>query len=356
MSRMLEQAIEDAKTLKEAALQMAERQIVEKYSNDVRKACDRLIEGDLEDMDLGLDDEMAAMAGDEFADDAGAVALSPEDEAVIANVPTAYGPEASGDDDMIELDLNDIKHVEEEVPGEPIDREELAQDIGIPDLEDEEALGAGPAEEEELALPANRDDDEEIEVNEVELANLFREMLTVDAEIPAEPVEEEKAKDELEAEEEENPFPLAVNDGIDAKDREIAELKTQLESATKRNNKLSEVLGQAKDRLEEINLSNARLYYINRVVTDTSYNERQKAMFAETISKAGTVGEAKVIYETLHKTSAVKTKRGQVPESLSEAITRSSSTVIGSNRGNEIQADPTRNRWAKLAGLAAKQQ
>lgn len=354
MSRMLEQAIEDAKTLKDAALQMAERQIVEKYSNDVRKACDRLIEGDLEDMDLGLEDEMAAMGGDEFADDADAVALSPEDEAVIANVPAAYGPEASGDDDMIELDLNDIKHVEEEIPGEPINREELAQDIGIPGLEDEESLVAEPSDEEELTFPANRDDDEEIEVNEAELTNLFREMLTVDAEIPPEPVEEEKAKDELE--EEENLFPLAVEDGIDAKDREITKLKTQLESATKRNNKLSEVLGQAKDRLEEINLSNARLYYINRVVTDTSYNERQKAMFAETISKAGTVGEAKVIYETLHKTSAVKTKRGQVPESLSEAITRSSSTVIGSNRGNEMQADPTRNRWAKLAGLATKQQ
>jgi hypothetical protein len=354
MSRMLEQAIEDAKTLKDAAFQMAERQIVEKYSDDVRKACDRLIEGDMDDLDLGFGDELDAAPGEDLSATS-AVALSPEDEAVIDNIPAAYGPESTNDDDMIELDLNDIKHVEEEVPGEPIDRAELAQDIGIPGLEDEEALETEPAEE-ELELPANRDDDEEIEVNETELANLFSEMLAVDAEIPPQPVEEEKAKDELEAEEEENPFPLAVNDGIDAKDREITELKTQLESASKRNNKLTEVLGQAKDRLEEINLSNARLYYINRVVTDTSYNERQKAMFAETISKAGTVGEAKVIYETLHKTSAVKTKRGQVPESLSEAITRSSSTVIGSNRGNEMQADPTRNRWAKLAGLAAKQQ
>lgn len=353
MSRMLEQAIEDAKTLKEAAFQMAERQIVEKYSNDVRKACDRLIEGELDDLDLGLEDELdmpdeMGLEGDPAAADS--VALSPEDEALIASIPPAYGPESS-DDDMIELNLDDIKHIEDDNPSEPVDRDGLAQEIGIPDLE--AGAEADPLEDED-PLAANRND-EEIEINEDELVDLFKEMLVVDAEVPPEPVEEEKAKDELEAEEE-NPFPLAANDGIDAKDREITELKAQLEWATKRNNKLTEVLGQAKNRLEEINLSNARLYYINRVVTDTSYNERQKAMFAETISRAEAVGEAKVIYETLHKTSVVKTKRGHVPESLSEAITRSSSTIIGSNRGNESEADPTRNRWAKLAGLAAKQQ
>jgi hypothetical protein len=356
MSSMLEQAIEDANALKEAALQMAERQIVEKYSDDVRKACDRLIEGSVDEFgleedplaDADLDLDLDPAAGE-------AVALSPEDVAVIDNIPAAYGPGSPSDDDMIELDLNDIKHIMQDQPSDPMGHEELAASIGVPALD--EPNPADPAESEDLEdpeeynFPANRDD--EIQIDEAELVNIFKEMLSVDVEVLPESDEVDQSEPET-VEEEDNQFPLSVKDGTDAKDREINELKTQVDSATERNNRLEEILRQAKGRLEEVNLSNARLFYINRIVTDTSYNERQKTMFAETISKAETVVEAKVIYETLHKTTAAKSKRGQVPKSLSEAITRSSSSVIGPSRGNETQADPTRNRWAKLAGLAGK--
>ena len=44
MSSLLEQAIVDAKALKEAALKNAEQLILEKYSNEVKTAIDSLLE------------------------------------------------------------------------------------------------------------------------------------------------------------------------------------------------------------------------------------------------------------------------------------------------------------------------
>ena len=44
MSNMLEQAIVDAEALKEVAIKNAEAAIVEKYSDDIKKAVDQLLE------------------------------------------------------------------------------------------------------------------------------------------------------------------------------------------------------------------------------------------------------------------------------------------------------------------------
>ena len=44
MSKMLEQAIVDAEALKEAALKNAEHAIIEKYSSEIKKAMESLLE------------------------------------------------------------------------------------------------------------------------------------------------------------------------------------------------------------------------------------------------------------------------------------------------------------------------
>ena len=54
MSNMLEQAIVDAKALREAAVKSAEAAIVEKYNDEVKDAVSKLLEQD-DEMDLGMD-------------------------------------------------------------------------------------------------------------------------------------------------------------------------------------------------------------------------------------------------------------------------------------------------------------
>ncbi len=64
-SSMLEQAVIDAQSLKEAAIKNAEREILEKYSSDVKQAVDALLEQDEMDPMAGMaNNEPDEMIGD----------------------------------------------------------------------------------------------------------------------------------------------------------------------------------------------------------------------------------------------------------------------------------------------------
>ena len=110
-------------------------------------------------------------------------------------------------------------------------------------------------------------------------------------------------------------------------------------------------MNQAKNKLQEINLHNARLLYANRVLTDTSLNEQQKNKIVDMVGNARSVDEAKTIFETLQR--AVANVRSDQAQSLSEVITKKSSVILSGNRREEkaTVASPTYNRWATLAGM-----
>ena len=333
MSNMLEQAIIDAKALREVALKNAENLIVEKYSEEVKEAVQQLLE-------------------QEPGEEAGAPPAGEEELEVVADIPAAQDPDLEGDDELVVLDLGKlIDQAESDPDAEPVSMEadELADEVGI-DLEDDT-----PAE-----APANRRDDDEIEINDSDLVDLFQEMVVVDVEEKRMHAVEKMAEEEEAEEDVEVVVSSSRDDGMDKKDIEEAErltarLETESLELKKENKKLKNILVQAKDRLEEVNLSNARLLYANRVLKDTSLNERQKNKIAEMVSKAQSVEEAKLIFETLHKTVA-GTKRNNSPESLSEAVTRRSSVILSGRRSttDTETSSPVLNRWATLAGLENK--
>jgi hypothetical protein len=103
-----------------------------------------------------------------------------------------------------------------------------------------------------------------------------------------------------------------------------------------------------KERLEEVNLSNARLLYTNRVLNSTSLNERQKTRIVESISNADSVEEAKVIYETLQSAVGEKTKTS-TPQSLREAVEKTSPTLP--RRRESTAQTPHFDRMRALAGI-----
>ena len=138
--------------------------------------------------------------------------------------------------------------------------------------------------------------------------------------------------------------------------KELEDLKQAQEELVFENNQLKEklqdyanVVEQLKESVTDVNLSNARLLYTNRVLRNTSLNERQKNKIAEAISKAGSVPEAKTIFETLQSTVESTPKRG--PQSLSETINRRSSILRASSRKETTKVDPLADRMKKLAGI-----
>ena len=140
--------------------------------------------------------------------------------------------------------------------------------------------------------------------------------------------------------------------------KELQESHNKLQSNVKKlkadKKELLSIADKLKNKLNETNLTNAKLLYTNKVLMNNSLNERQKNKIARALSNSENVEEAKVIYETLQSAtgSTIKEKK---PESLSEALNKATSTVILSHRKREretaIQEDLSVDRWKILAGL-----
>jgi len=316
MSTLLEQAIVDAEALKEAAMKNAEASIIEKYSSEVKAAVASLIEQGGEDL-LGDLEE------------------APEDESpVMDEVPFAV--EEGDDPIMVRLDLEAL--------------ERALQEEGSTDAEETH---------EELAEDLEDDiQEEDIELDEM-ILNAIAEELKVDVGIPDQglggrttPTDRnlEGQKVQLAALKDDE---LAEEHAALEKAREEAGMyMEQVETLRTQKSKLEKTVLHLKERLEEVNLSNARLLYTNRVLNSTSLNERQKIKIVESISNADSVEEAKVIYETLQ--SAVGDARNsQSPQSLREAVEKPSPTLPRSIARREALSvqNPHFDRMRALAGI-----
>jgi hypothetical protein len=153
--------------------------------------------------------------------------------------------------------------------------------------------------------------------------------------------------------------------GIDDQIKELARLKVGLQKENKllkyngkkvleENKRLQEVVEYLRQKVEDVNLSNAKLLYINQTLESVSLNERQKDKIVETISKADSVKEAKMIFETLQNSVGTQ-NRENTPKSLSESVTNRSSLLLAARqqKKNEPQS-PFFDRMQKLAGLKLK--
>ena len=145
-----------------------------------------------------------------------------------------------------------------------------------------------------------------------------------------------------------------------------AKLSVVNETITKHNKKLTNTLDKSarymtrlreailvlEKKLGKVNLDNAKLLYQNKALTSDSLNERQKHKLAEAITNAESIEEAKVIFETLQNTVG-STSRKKQPNSLSEAVQKSSSMILSARDENSKRQkiDPTLDRWKFLAGI-----
>ena len=132
--------------------------------------------------------------------------------------------------------------------------------------------------------------------------------------------------------------------------REQKKMNNKVQLLENKLNKYGTVIEQLKQKLDESNLSNAKLLYQNRILNSISLNERQKDKIVEAISNATTVEEAKIIFETLQSAVGLKSKKTRKQESLNEVVTRSSSAFIP-RKEVKPNTDAFSDRMKRLAGL-----
>ena len=379
MSSLLEQAIVDAKALKEAAMKNAEATIIDKYSEEVKSTLNQLLE---------QDELEALMGGGDAAEPAGEGEAAVDEEVkvdeIAENVPDAFTEDIAeldgvkeGDAAEVTIDfkelaeaLNQLREgIQEEETLEEAEKEEFEEKEDEETMDEEmeldeesimEMVAAMLSEEDEETLEEAEEDDDTMEEGEEDgelyeelsdaLLEAIMEKLTVDMGATLSGWagrSEESVKHQMELE-------MAHRRSTEVAE-ELEALKKAQEELVFENKKLKEnlsnyreVVESLKENVQDVNLSNARLLYTNRTLRNTSLNERQKERIVEAISKAGSVEEAKTIHETLQSTVASTPKRG--PQSLSEAITRPTS-VIRASRKEEPKVDPFTARMRKLAGI-----
>jgi hypothetical protein len=341
MSSLLEQAIIDATALKEAALKNAEAQVLERYSTEVKDAIKNLLE-----QDEGFNSPVASEA------------------------PTSGINGGNVGDQMTQA----YKDGQKMCPC-PDNEEKLTINLEIGDIE-------GIAKESNIDLSGNKgsamsrdqfiqsqaaqlQEGEEYEIDKEELLDLY-EKLTVDArtvpygniEYPANTLEVEYQKDVAAAKRAQLEAEVEVEAKIEENKKLTREYKN-LQAEYKKLEKITEALAnkienyestvsQLKEKFDRLSLSNAKLLFTNRVLNSNSLNERQKDKIVEALSNAKSADEAKTIYETLQSTVQGNNKVN-APKSLSEAITRSSSTVFQTKQNDTTT--PEVERMRRLAGI-----
>jgi hypothetical protein len=350
MSSLLEQAIVDAKALKEAALKNAEAAIVDKYSEEVKSTLNQLLE----------QDELTDLLGEEPAlDDEAVMEEEVEADEIAEGVPDAFTEDISevdgiNEDDSAEVTIDfaelaeALKSLRDEVEGEETLEEEETLDVQTDDEAAEEVADAVALKDAGLE-EAKEEIEEEIDFSDA-LADAIMEKLTVDmgADLAGwAGRSSDDTKYQMEKE-------LAHRRSTEVQE-ELEALKQANEDLVFENKKLNKtladyrkVVSSLKENVQDVNLSNARLLYTNRVLRNTSLNERQRTRIVEAISKARSVQEAKTIHETLQ--SAVQATPRVSPKSLNEAITRPSS-IIRASRKEDPKVDPFTSRMRKLAGI-----
>jgi len=390
-SSMLEQAVIDAQALKEAAIKSAEQEVLEKYSGDIKEAVDTLLEQPFEDpmamapvapmpmpdedpFDVGFQDDP-----DKITDKLSMKAVDGED---------ACACPCPGDDEVIELDLDALMKVagtmedeEEEVmfemsqselanllqedmdsdtlqvnlidafsEKEPYD-EDFLEDEGIEFFGDDDLFGEEGLEE-EIELDEETLEQAIEEILKVDLENVPRGMLGTTH--PTKPeqvyaVNVAAAADEDTAEKESNEaFEKAVKKLVNLEEQ-VKSHKSEKNRLIKEHNELKSVARQVSDKLTELNIANVKLVYQNRILESHSLNERQKEKLVETISKANSTEEVKVIYETLQDSLTSKADNG--PQNLNEAVSKNNRLVLKSNKKETQASDSATERMKKLAGI-----
>jgi hypothetical protein len=130
---------------------------------------------------------------------------------------------------------------------------------------------------------------------------------------------------------------------------QVKSQKLKLNKQKKDFDNLKSIALKATKKLEEVNFSNAKLIYTNRILKSDSLNERQKEKLVEAISKVGSVEEAKIVYDTLNENLSSKSRTA--PKTLNEAVNKNNPLILKSNKEKLPAGQNQVDRLKRLAGI-----
>ena len=314
---ILKEAIADAKAVREVALANAKAALEEAFTPKLQSMLSAKLSEEL-DEDLKEEEEIEESFNETTIEEASF------DEMM------NYGEDKDPDDEGYKMESMD-----EEIDLEAI-LAELESDEGgnsQPTFTEGEEEEIAEGEKEELEEEKDEDLDEGFDLDA-----LLEELDGLDHGL-----DEAKEEDLDEAKD---------KDLDEAKDKELEEVKDELEETNK-------ALTTVRTELNEVNLLNSKLLYVNRIFKANTLNESQKLRVVESLDKAGTAKEAKLIYETIKDTFNIsKGEQRKVKSSIKEGLGMASKAVGKSTASKKAvisESDDMMKRFQKLANIKINQ-
>jgi len=391
---LFKQAIAEAKSVREAAIANAKQSLEESLTphlKDMLAAKLQELEGSEEviaeeglvaESDLGFS-EAAEDDSEESEDDAAAAEDAPEGE----EAPEGE-MDADEDKEVSDLSVEDFKTLirdiiaqemgagapaGEEIPGEEMpagdDLEGPAPDVADGEeidleelLKELEGMGAPAKEEEAMAPEAEAGPSKETQIAELEAkltelrAGMFDNFEEWKKSFPqgtqfADENGYMMAKDAKGAEL--GKWNAASQMGSHADDFAYKSLEEKEEKGEEDNspmmNEALETIKSLKKDLTEVNLLNAKLLYLNKVLKANNLSETQQVNVIAAFDKAETVKEVKLVFETICESLVTKKETNPIKESRGFASKATGTTA--SNPGVINEVSETVRRMQKLAGI-----
>ena len=334
---LFKNAIAEAKSVREAAIANAKEALEETITPHLKE----LLAAKLQEMDEVEEEVMEEEVVDETIEET----IEEADGLEEVEVAEAEEDDAEKAADDSEKDDTEDHSKEDHSDDEPAPDDEIG-DISVEQFKDlvrdiiADEMAAG--EEEEMELPADVQGmgDEEMEepiddtlnVDEIDLDEMLNEIL-------AEEEIEEGSHDKEEMEEE---ISEEVEEGSHDKDKMEEELKEALET-----------INTLRQDLQEVNLLNSKLLYVNKVFKANNLTESQKANVIAAFDKAENVKEVKLVFETVSE-NVVSKQASKPARSVNESKLGSASKATGTTaRRPQIisESDQAVLRMQKLAGI-----
>jgi len=307
---LLKEAIADADAIKQIAIENAKASLNQAFDSKIKSMLAARLQEEVEEGDeMEEEEEKANEAKKHSSEDDDSKKDSKKDS-----------------EDVDEIDINKIlAEMEDDEP-----EMEEAKHKEKEEEEEEESEEKGEEETDDAKENYEEETDEEVDLNAL-LKELEMEEGSYEENKDEEEMEE--AKDE---EGEKENMHAKMEKMKEEHAAEIAEIKSQA--------------AKLAGKVNETNLINAKLLYLNKILQKHNLNEAQKVKVIAAFDKATTVKEAKIVFESLNEAFVVKTEKSKtnLKESLGFA-----SKAAGNSTKREIitEADVQVARWQKLAGI-----
>jgi hypothetical protein len=249
--------------------------------------------------------------------------------------------EPAEDEDLKDLSVGDFKDMIRDIIAQEMGDGGAELDAELP--ADDMDAGADLEEPGEGDPMAGEEGDEEIDLDE-----LIRELESV-SEGDDEEMEEGKKKEEMEeevAEAAEGPAANEVPAESDSKEKNVND--TIKEETSSDLDKALETIETLRKELNEVNLLNSKLLYVNKIFKANNLTESQKVNIIAAFDKAETVKEVKLVFETVSENVVVK-KETTLKEHKGMASKATGTTASKPEVISEVSSAVL--RMQKLAGI-----